>query len=148
MDKTIVARAQQIAESAPERRMLITEAAAAAIIERFDGDAKRIAAFAAEVAQSKFKDIRKNTYELPDEPTLFDVPSDIVITTPEGDLFILGDEATPPQIRQWITEGAQFHGSQHKKFKRLGVQFDAVEDQLTPDLPAKPQLKSLEAADQ
>lgn len=117
MDRSLIARAQEILATSPHK-MTTEDAIADAIYERFDGDGKLIARYMATQIKGWAKQLRKNSYEVPEHPTLFDVPATIIVTSPTGDIAWPLGEAPAAIVGQWWTEGEQHHGSQHRRFKK------------------------------
>lgn len=118
MDKSIIARAQELVAHS-NAQMTLEQAIAESIFERFDGDGKRIAYYMAGQVKNWTKAIRKASYDVPEHPTLFDVPQVIIVTSPDGDVAWPIDIAPAKVVGQWWTEGEQYHGGQHRRF-RLG----------------------------
>lgn len=104
-----------------------TQALKMALLERYD-DIDKLAEFAAGSFGSLARKLRNATYELPDEPTLFDIPAVIAVITDEGELFIPRDGANAGQVREWARDGQRFHANQRLKFERIRKQLSAVED--------------------
>jgi len=119
IERTLIARAQELAADGPDHRVQATVALTAAILERYGDDPKRIAEEWATREAGSLKKARENSYKQPDNPTLFDVPSVIVITSDAGDVFIKRDQATVAEVRQWAREGLKWHTGQTKSFTRL-----------------------------
>lgn len=144
-DRSLIARAEEIALKTPGK--ITTEAALAeAIRERYDNNPKLMAEFAAGMMRGALKDIRKNTYQLGEQPTLFDVPQTIVVSTPEGDLLIAKDDATAGQVEQWLREGSQWHNQQGERFSRLLDRHRAAKFDLEANYVE--QVKALESGDE
>ena len=118
MDRHLIARANELATqgSGP---VAAGDALRKALDERCGGDYGKALDLLVDEGRSKLKDARKSTYTIPEQPTLFDIPAVIAITTPLGDLFIPRELATNGQVDQWLREGEQHHGSQHKRFKSM-----------------------------
>jgi hypothetical protein len=142
MDKSLVARAQEMAANSPEK-ITAEESLAQAILERFDDDPKLIARYFADAVKGWTKELRVRTYTLPEQATLFSIPETIAIITDEGDLLIPADLATAGQVRQWVREGRRHHKSQEKKFARFDAQLKSLE--LNPKENYKDQLRALES---
>lgn len=144
-DRSLIARAEEIALGTGEK--ITTERALAeAIAERFDNNPKLMAEFAAGMMRGALKEIRKNSYQLSEQPTLFDVPQSIVISTPEGDLLIKKESATAGQVEQWLREGSQWHNQQGKRFASLLQRHQAAGFDLEANYVD--QVKALPEADQ
>lgn len=121
MDRSVIARASELA-AAGTQPVPAVEALRQALKERCGGSYERAIDMLVNEGRSKLKDARQRTYTLPEQPTLFDLPSVIAITTPLGDLFVPSEMATAAQVEQWAREGQQHHGSQHKRFKAMASQ--------------------------
>lgn len=124
IEKSLIARAQEMAADGPDARVQATVALTSAILERFGDDPKRIAEAWALKEAGSLKQARVNSYKQPDHPTLFDVPATIVITSDAGDLFIKSDQATVAEVAQWVAEGLKWHTGQTKSFTRLKERLD------------------------
>lgn len=145
MDRSIIARAQEfIARSASP--ITSREALKQALAERYASDPEGLLNFAVDGGVSAMRDLRKRTYDLPEQPGLFDLPPVIGISTPLGDLFIHLDDATAGQVGQWAREGEQHHGSQHKRFKAIRGQIK--ESALDPSENFKAQLRAIGGGDE
>lgn len=116
IDQSLIARVQQLADASDGPRSA-QDLLVDALRERFAGDMEGLLRFAAATGGSALKNLRTKSYDLPEQGTLFDLPSSIVITSPLGDLIVPNHIATAGQVEQWLTEGEQHHGSQHKRFK-------------------------------
>jgi hypothetical protein len=125
MDRSIIARASELVARG-DKPVPASEALKQALDERCHGDYGLALELLVVEGRSRLKDARQRTYALPEQPTLFDLPSVIAITTPLGDLFIPSDMATAGQVEQWAREGQQHHGSQHKRFKAMAAQLKGL----------------------
>jgi hypothetical protein len=112
----LVLRTQEII--AQSKEINGRDAVKAALRERFDGNFEQLLNFAVSMT-SVLKKLSKSTYELPDQPTLMDIPQTIVVNTDEGPLFVDRQSAELGQIRQWVVDGLQHHSSQRYRFSRL-----------------------------
>ena len=126
-DNSLVLRAQEIIAAA-DGPMTNTEALTRAIMERnYSGE--QLAQMLARTYSSG--NLRKRTYELPEQDALFSLPSVICVSTKDGDLFIRSDKATVEQGAQYADEGYQYHCTQRQKFKRLRTEFASVPAELS-----------------
>lgn len=139
MDRSLIARAQEII--AAEGTIAGRDALKRAILERYAGDLDALADALVDSNVSGMKDLRKRTYVLPEQATLFDVPAVIGIGTPLGDLYIKAEDATAGQVQQWAREGEQWHGGQHRHFRRFAQSFADLG--LDPSRNYREQLKEL-----
>lgn len=121
MERQIIARATELAATGG-KPIASADALRQALDERCGGDYQAALDMLVNEGRSKLKDARQRTYNLPEQPTLFDLPAVIAISTPLGDLFIPSDMASAGQVEQWAREGQQHHGSQHKRFKAIASQ--------------------------
>ena len=135
-------RAQEILSAHPEG-MTARAAMKQALSERYKHDPDGLAEFAAGVSQSWLSGLRKGTYELPDDGqgSLFQTPEVIAIRTDDGDLLVHRDSATLGQVRQWVKEAQQHHGTQSLRFKRFGKQIDQLKEE--PDELPWPDARNL-----
>lgn len=118
--KDLMIRAAEIIETAPGA---ITEKQAMrqAAMEFTNGDVNvAIDLLIATVGSTD--DLRKRTYEPPDQYSLIPPTSHIAIRTPAGTEFIHRNDATAGQMKQWTKEALQELNSKVRKFKR----FDAA----------------------
>lgn len=143
MDRSLIARAQEII--AAEGTIQGRDALKRAILERYAGDINALAEALVDSNASGMKDLRRRTYVLPEQPTLFDVPAVIGISTPLGDLYIAAADATAGQVAQWAREGEQWHGGQHRQFKKFAQSFTDLALDLSRNY--REQLKELRAED-
>lgn len=131
----ILVRAHEIvARSGTE--MLLHDAVKQALREVFNGNAD---APLDELARTVTANgtLRKLTYDLPEhngQTQLFEIPSWLIIQSPEGDLLIPRSEATVGHVRQWRREGLQHHSVQRLRFKRAGEDLDHIKD-VEDDVP-------------
>lgn len=144
MDRHIIARATEIATNEGQP-IAETAALRRALDERCGGDYALALDLLVTEGRSKMKDARQRTYTLPEQPTLFDLPQVIAVTTPLGDLFLPADMATAGQVEQWAREAQQHHGSQHKRFKAMAQQLKGMA--LDPSLNYRDQVRELGAGD-
>lgn len=127
-DRTLQLRAQQIVNDSAEP-ISIRAAMRQALLERYKDDFDGLVDMASAVSASSMNGLRKRTYELPeDEDTLFDIPSLIVVSTPDGDLFVPRDQADTSHTRQWVIEGRRYHSVQTGRFERFKVDLDQIDD--------------------
>lgn len=112
----LVLRTQEII--AQSKEISGRDAVKAALRERYNGNFDQLLDFTVSLT-GVLKKLSKSTYELPDHPTLMDIPQTIVINTDEGPLFIGRDQAQLGQVRQWVFEGLQHHSAQKYRFGRL-----------------------------
>lgn len=143
MERQIIARATELAANAGEP-VPAAVALRRALDERCGGDYQAAMDMLVGEGLSKMKDARQRTYNLPEQPTLFDLPAVIAVTTPLGDLFVPADMATAGQVEQWAREGQQHHGSQHKRFKAISSQLKDLS--LDPSENYRQQVASLGGA--
>lgn len=143
-DKTLIARVQQLASESDGKRT-IHDLLKQALRERFRDNDEGLLDFAAQASGGVLKTLRQRSYDMPEEWTLFDLPSSIVITSPLGDLIIPNETATAGEVDQWLTEGEQYHGSQHQRFKSRRKAMKSA--QLDPSRNYMEQLKELRAGD-
>jgi hypothetical protein len=132
---TIQVRAQELIEKSG-RALLVRDAVVMALRELCP-DRESAIELAATFMAGMGLALRRESYDLPEhngQGTLFDVPTWIVVTSPEGDLAIEKDHATMGQVRQWRREGQQHHATQHLRFKRAGEELDLISD-LDDELP-------------
>lgn len=123
-DNTLVLRAQEIINNS-DGPISDREAIKRALMDRyptFEKMAEACATFATGIA----KQLKKSTYELPEQDGLFDIPATISNTTPDGVLFINREQAELGQVRQWVREGRQHHSTQHMRFKRAANELIAL----------------------
>lgn len=120
----LVLRTQEII--AQSKEINGRDAVKAALRERYNGDFNQLLDFAVSLT-SVLKKLSKSTYELPDQPTLMDIPQTIVISTDDGPLFIGRDQAQLGHVRQWIFEGLQHHSTQKYRFGRLSKTLKRLE---------------------
>lgn len=122
-------RAQEIINVSPNG-MTVREALKQAAIERYGNNVDALADAFATAASSGMTDLRKRTYELPDEDgALFEIPAAIGIRTERGDLLIPRDRASLDNVRQWQKEGQQHHSTQLLRFKRAGKQLEPLKEE-------------------
>lgn len=127
-------RAQEIINASPNG-MTVREALKQAAIERYGNNVDALADAFATAASSGMADLRKRTYELPDDDgALFEIPAAIGIRTDEGDLLVPRDRASLGHVRQWQKEGQQHHSTQLLRFKRAGKHLEHLkgEDDALP----------------
>lgn len=122
----LVLRTQEII--AQSKEISGREAVEVALRERFDGNFDQLLKFAAGLT-SVLKKLSKSTYELPDQPTLMDIPQTIVVNTDEGPLFVDRQQAQLGHVRQWVSDGLQHHASQKYRFGRLTKDLKKLESQ-------------------
>lgn len=99
-----------------------------ALRERFGDDFDQLLNFAAGLT-GVLKKLSKATYELPDQPTLMDIPQTIVVNTDEGPLFMDRQQAKLGHVRQWVSEGLQHHSAQKYRFNRLAKDLKKLDEQ-------------------
>lgn len=121
MDRHLIARAIEIATGS-DKPIMSPAALRRALDEMLDGDYERAIDMLAAEGQSRMKYGKKRTHILPEQPTLFDLPTAIAIATPVGDLWLRSDLASAGQVDQWAREGEQDHASQLKRFKAIRAQ--------------------------
>lgn len=112
----LVLRTQEII--AQSKEISGRDAVKAALRERYDGNFDQLLDFAVGLT-GVLKKLSKATYELPDHPTLMDIPRVIVVNTDEGPLFIDRDQAQLGQVRQWAVDGFQHHSTQKYRFSSV-----------------------------
>jgi hypothetical protein len=121
MDRSLIARAQQIIAEATEQ-ITGRDALRQAVHEKYQNNPEALLDAFVDASMSGLRELRKRTYELPDSPTLFDLPSVIGVRSPDGDLYVHLQDATAGQVQQWASEGEQYHGSQRRRFKAIRKQ--------------------------
>lgn len=129
-DQTLMLRAYEIAENSTEK-IYLREAFKQAALERYR-DLESMAEAMATLGESSWNAYKKRQYELPDnsQGQLFDLPSHIVIDTPDGGPLLLHrSEATKAQAKQYAEEGFRLHTTQRLRFKQA-VQDCALVDDL------------------
>lgn len=146
IERSLIARAQELAAEGPDERVQATVALTAAIMERYGDDPKRIAEEWALKEAGGLRQARVNSYKTPDNPTLFDVPSVIVITSDAGDLFIKKEHANVAEVLQYASEGLKWHTGQTKNFARLKERIEAAGMELTDNYMDA--INALEAGEQ
>jgi hypothetical protein len=99
-----------------------------ALRERFGQNFDQLLDFTAGLT-GVLKKLSKATYELPDQPTLMDIPQTIVINTDEGPLFMDRQQAQLGHVRQWVSEGLQHHSAQKYRFGRLAKDLKSLDSQ-------------------
>ncbi len=99
-----------------------------ALRERFGTDFDQLLNFTAGLT-SVLKKLSKATYELPDQPTLMDIPQTIVINTDQGPLFMDRQQAQLGHVRQWVSDGLQHHSAQKYRFNRLAKDLKSLDSQ-------------------
>lgn len=124
----LVLRTQEIIANSKE--ITGRDAVKAALRERYDGNFDQLLDFAASLT-GVLKKLSKSTYELPDQPTLMDIPQTIVVSTESGPLFIDRAQAQLGHVRQWVFEGLQHHSAQKYRFSR--IQKDLKKLESSPD---------------
>lgn len=125
-DQTIVLRAQEIINTA-DKPITAQQALVQALLDRYttiEEMAQAAASFAGGVARK----LARSTYELPEPNGLFDIPSTISNSTPDGVLLIQRDQAAVGQVRQWIKEARQYHSTQSLRFKRADEELSLLSD--------------------
>jgi hypothetical protein len=128
-DKTsIQLRAQEIIQANPDG-MYLRDALKQAILERYKNDSNALAEVAATSLMTGMSGLRKRTYELSDQPGMFEIPSVIGIRTDEGDLLIARESADLDHVRQWQREGQQHHSTQLLRFKRAGDELQGLKEE-------------------
>lgn len=118
IDRSLMLRVQEILQVQPDA-MTMREAVTIALRERYtdyDSLLQAASAFGAASANG----LRKRTYDLRDQPTLFDIPEVIAIRTVDGDLFIKREHATLGQVRQHHHELSQYLAVQAMRSHRYG----------------------------
>lgn len=100
-----------------------------ALREKFGDNFDQLLDFAAGLTAGVLKKLSKATYELPDDPTLMDIPQTIVINTDDGPLFMDRQQAQLGHVRQWISEGLQHHSAQKYRFSRLAKDLKKLDSQ-------------------
>lgn len=120
--KDLMIRAAEIIETAPGA---ITEKQAMrqAAMEFTGGDVNvAIDLLIATVGSTD--DLRKRTYEPPDQYSLIPPTSHIAIRTPAGTEFIHRNDATAGQMKQWAKEALQELNGKVRKFERFDKAMD------------------------
>jgi hypothetical protein len=149
--RSLQLRAQEIINASPDG-MTVNEALKRALLERYGNDVEALANAAASLGAGMLKGLRKRTYDLPEQEdgVLFQIPSVIGISTPEGDLLIPREQANTGQVKQWQKEGLQHHSTQVLRFKRAGRDLESLKDE-PDDLPwwsARAMLTGIELDDE
>ncbi|MGH3535436.1 MAG: hypothetical protein ACRDQG_12120 [Pseudonocardiaceae bacterium] len=122
-------RAQEIINANADG-MTVRQALKQAALERYGDNPEMLAEAFATAASSAMADLRRRTYELPDDAgTLFEIPAAIGIRTDEGDLLVPRDRASLAHVRQWQREGQQHHSTQLLRFKRAGSHLHTLKDE-------------------
>lgn len=119
-----------------------------ALRERYD-DYDKLVQFAASSLTSVARQLKKSTYELPDTPTLFDIPATIFVDDDNGGFFVSSDRAEIGMVRAWARDGERHHAAQRYRFKRLNKRLASVaelEDSL-PWTEARAQVATIEAGE-
>lgn len=127
-DRSLQLRAQEIINAHPDG-MTVRDAMKQAILERYADNPERMADAFATVAAGGMSQLRKRTYELPDDEGLFQIPSWIGIRTEDGDMLVQREAATLGQAAQWAREGLQHHSVQRVRFKRAADQLEQLKDE-------------------
>lgn len=122
----LILRTQEIISQSKE--ISGRDAIKAALRERYSGNFDQLLDFAVGLT-NVLKKLSKSTYELPDHPTLMDIPQTIVVNTEEGPLFVRSDEAEVGHVRQWISDGLQHHSTQKYRFSRMAKQLKTIENE-------------------
>ena len=125
-DQTIVLRAQEIINTA-DKPITARQAVVQALLDRYQ-TIEEMAQAAASFASGVARKLARSTYELPEQNGLFDIPSTISNSTPDGVLLIQRDQATIGQARQWIKEARQHHKTQTLRFERADEDLSLVSD--------------------
>ena len=112
----LVLRTQEIIANSKE--ISGRDAVKAALRERYDGNFDQLLNFAVSLT-SVLRKLEKATYELPDHPTLMDIPRVIVVKTDEGPLFVDREQASWEQVHSWATDGLQHHSTQKYRFSSI-----------------------------
>jgi hypothetical protein len=112
----LVLRTQEIIANSKE--ISGRDAVKAALRERYDGNFDQLLNFAVGLT-GVLKKLEKATYELPDQPTLMDIPRVIVNKTDDGPIFLDRDQATMEQVHSWATDGLQHHSTQKYRFSSI-----------------------------
>lgn len=138
--KDLMIRAAEIIETAPGA---ITEKQAMrqAAMEFTGGDVD-VAIDLLLAAVGSADDLRKRTYEPPDQYSLIPPTSHIAIRTPAGTEFIHRNDATAGQMKQWTKEALQEFRGKVRKFERFGEAMD--EANLDDTLNYMEQVRSIE----
>lgn len=126
-DRSLQVRAQEIINASPEP-ITSVKAIEQALRELYSDYESLIRATATFAAASS-KAIKQATYTLPDERqgVLFQIPAYIVITTPEGDLYIPRDQADSDQVLQWGKEALRYHSVQRQRFERVVKEVESLD---------------------
>lgn len=134
-DRALNVRAFEVL-NASHNGMTTRQAMEVVLRERYADDFDGLLSFAASAGAGGLKGIRKRTYEIPDlfQGALFQIPTVIAVTTPDGDLIVPREVASLGQVRQWAREGSQHHATQALRFKRLREQLDALKEE-SDELP-------------
>lgn len=120
----LVLRTQEII--ANSEGISVNKAIAMALVERYD-DIHKLAEAMASSMTSVAKAIKKSTYELPDQATLFDIPATIFVDDEAGGFFVGRDRAELGMVRQWAREGERHHAVQRYRFKRMNNHLNTIE---------------------
>jgi hypothetical protein len=117
--KDLQIRAQEIINSSPTP-ITSVEAIKQAIRERY-GDYEMLLNWSAMLAAGSLKVLRRATAALPDDAQgrLFDIPTYIWVSTPQGDLYVPKELATSDQVLQWAKETLRDLTVQRTRFERL-----------------------------
>jgi len=121
----LVLRTQEIIAKSEE--ISGRDAVKAALRERFAGNFDQLLDFAA-TATNVLRKLKNSTYNLPADPTLFDVPQTIAVNTDEGPLFVTGDQRELGHVRSWAHDGLQHHSAQRYRFSRVVKDLKQLDD--------------------
>jgi hypothetical protein len=146
-DNTLALRAAEIIHNS-QGSINARDAVKKALLERFHTMDELADAYVT-AATALMSQLRRSTYDVPDELALFDIPAVIAINTPNGVLFIHRNDAELGQVRQWGREGLQYHAGQHLRFKRINEDLSLIEGE--PDelkwTDARTQLQAVKKAE-
>lgn len=118
-EQWLIVRAQEIISGSDG--MSVNKAVEMALRERFD-DYDKLIQFAAASMTTVARALKKSTYELPDSPTLFDIPATIFVDDDNGGFFVARDRAELGMVRSWAESGERHHAVQRFRFKRMNKQ--------------------------
>lgn len=126
MEKSLIARANELANASKDP-VELEQSLVNALLERHGHDAMALARAWAHQERSQLSQIRKRSYHLPKDPTLFDLPPVIVIQTPDGDLLLPEGTRLGKHVKQWVREGKRYHKSQRTRFEKIAEKVEALD---------------------
>ena len=125
INRSIAARALEIMNAAAGP-MYWHDAVLQSIREFYGDNVDAYAAALADGYAAAGREYKKSQYELPDQPTLFDIKPVLILDTPQGALAVRKDEATAQQVGEWLEQGDRYLSSQSRRFKAMRAQFQTL----------------------